>query len=68
MQSCVMVTSVGLTVTTAGRMDPGHFFHLSPLKPTVLALNDGREVGLLVRQRWPGEVWVWPLEGVPLGN
>jgi hypothetical protein len=54
--SCVMVSSVGLTVTTAGRMDPGDAFLLRKL-----ALDGGRVVGFTVRQRWQGEVWVWPL-------
>lgn len=61
MHSCVVVSSVGLTVTTGGRMDPGGAFLLSPREPRTLVLYGGREVRLTVRQRWPGEVWVWPL-------
>lgn len=59
--SCVMVSSVGLTVMTSGRMDPGEAFLLSPRKPRTLALTGSREVSFTVRQRWQGEVWVWPL-------
>lgn len=61
LHSCVVVSSVGLTVTGGGRMDPGGAFLLSPRKPRTLALCGGREYGLTVRQRWQGEVWVWPL-------
>lgn len=59
--SCAMVSSVGLTVTTAGRTDPGNSFLLSPRKQRTVALGGRREVSLTVRQRWQGEVWVWPL-------
>ncbi len=59
--SCALVSSVGLTVTTSGRFDPGGVSMLSPRKLRRLELSGGRVVGLTVCQRWEGEVWVWPL-------
>lgn len=60
-QSCMLVSGVRLSASTANGKTPLDFFYLKPRTPLQLDLEGGLAFNFTLVQRRPGEVWVWPL-------